>query len=324
MRAALLPAGADPFLNAYWLRHYRQWADEVDELRVIVCGQRDEEVREYTRECVAAVPHASVEFLDDRTDHGIVMGMLFRSTQADHVLFCEDDVFIRHAGVVDLRFRVIESGQYDVIGCPRGSASENLINAATAKYGEPEDMQTGESGLSLYPAPLFAPRELLARTDGNFSARWWPADVYLPELDVFTVEGDSADTFADTTWQLRAMGARILAEPAYRSASRGGEAPWFHVGSLSSGYGCAFMSPMPPHQLEAYYESIRPGGELYDWQKRAAWWTRVLDLWDGGIPEHHAKQKASLETFMDAVGMDRKTVNGWRQFFDGFITWPEM
>ena len=39
MRIGLLPAGSDPFLLAYWLRHYRTWADEIDELRVLVCGQ---------------------------------------------------------------------------------------------------------------------------------------------------------------------------------------------------------------------------------------------------------------------------------------------
>jgi len=29
LRIGLLPAGSDPFLLAYWLRHYRTWADEI-------------------------------------------------------------------------------------------------------------------------------------------------------------------------------------------------------------------------------------------------------------------------------------------------------
>ena len=37
-RAAVCVMGADPFLNAYWLRNFATWSDEVDELRVIACG----------------------------------------------------------------------------------------------------------------------------------------------------------------------------------------------------------------------------------------------------------------------------------------------
>src|SRR3954466_15278038 len=59
-RAALLPAGSDPFLNAYWLRHYKTWADSVDELHIAVCGPLPPEVMDYTRACAADAPNVIV------------------------------------------------------------------------------------------------------------------------------------------------------------------------------------------------------------------------------------------------------------------------
>jgi hypothetical protein len=53
LRIGLLPAGSDPFLLAYWLRHYRTWADEIDELRVLVCGQCEPEVQQYLADLAA-------------------------------------------------------------------------------------------------------------------------------------------------------------------------------------------------------------------------------------------------------------------------------
>lgn len=324
MRAALLPAGPDPFLIAYWLRHYRTWAAEVDELRLMVCGQRNQEVRDYIRACVAAVPHASVEFLDARTDHGKVMGMLFANCDADLVLFCEDDAFVRQPGAIDNRFKRIEAGLTDVVGCPRGNASMRLVAAAEAIWGKPPDTVTGETGLALFPAFVFARRSDLERTDGNFSARNWRAGIYLPQLNLYTEEDDSADTFTDTSWQLRALGLRIEAEPAYRSASKGGDAPWFHVGSLSAGYGNAFMVDMTPERRAAYWDQVRVPGEKWDWMKRASWWERVWECWDGGIPDHHREYGESLRDFELGVAMEPATVAYWRDYFDHSVTWPEL
>ena len=113
MRAALLPAGGDPFVNAYWLRHYAQlWADEVDELRIVVCGQNDPGVVRYMLDRVNEAPHARVEFFGGRTDHGAVMRYLVDQTSADHIVLLEDDAFVRHPGVVNERFDRI-------VGLPR-------------------------------------------------------------------------------------------------------------------------------------------------------------------------------------------------------------
>ncbi len=49
-RAALLPAGKDPFLLAYWLRNYKTWMRYVDEIYIVVCGEPDVEIEEFSSE----------------------------------------------------------------------------------------------------------------------------------------------------------------------------------------------------------------------------------------------------------------------------------
>src|SRR5450631_2819642 len=128
-RAALLPAGGDPYLLAYWLRHYRMWASEVDELRILVNGA-DPSVIDYIRSCVAEHPNASVEFLQGRNDHGDNLRRMADATTADYIVFLEDDAFVRHPGVISSRFEKIERGEVDVIGTARGNAGANLLARA--------------------------------------------------------------------------------------------------------------------------------------------------------------------------------------------------
>ena len=201
-RAALLPAGPDPFLNAYWLRHYRTWATEVDELLIQVCGQDDPEIIDYLQACVDAVPHARVWFTP-RTDHGTVIGQLLEHTDADLVMLCEDDAFVRRAGPVNFHFAQIEQGLTDVVGCPRGSASPELINLAQGKFGT-HQVSSGETGPALWPCFLFAKRSDLFRTDRNFGAAGWPGGTEIPGMGS-TVNEVAGDTFVWASFQLRLM-----------------------------------------------------------------------------------------------------------------------
>ena len=322
-RAALLPAGADPFLNAYWLRAYREvWADEVDELRVMVCGQRDPEVIEYLLDLAHALPHTTVGFLPDRTDHGRVMRLLLEQTDADHVVFLEDDAFVRQPGVIDERFRRIESGQTDIVGTARGSASMNLIERAAQLWGDGPVTPTGETGLALFPCFVFGRRGDLAACSA-FSATHWPAGTYLPPLDITTWDEEAADTFTYASWELRSRGLRIDSEAAYRSSHRGADAPWFHVGSLSAGYGNAFMANLTPESRAGIVADVSDPGQLGDWQKRMAWWIRVWEHWDGCLPEHHERYGRELQQFMEDVGAQPAQVQMIAHFFQPLITWTE-
>lgn len=354
-RAALLPAGGDPFVIAYWLRHYEQlWADEVDELHIRVCGQNEPAVRDYIREIVDAAPHAKVDFLRDRTDHGAVLQGMAEESDAELVLACEDDAFVRHRHVVEGRFWDIEDGIVDVIGTARGNADDPLIARAAELWGETPKTATGETGWSLYPCFLFGWRAQLLSTvpEGvmptKFSATRWSPGERVIGLD-YTVPPEwldrgagrhtdmSADTFTAASWQLRAKGLRIRSEAAYRSdsAHKGvgrrnvdggtntGDAPWFHVGSLSSGYGGTFLQDMSPEGYAALLRNLAQPGELYDWHKRFSWWTRVSECWDGGIPEFHDRYVSALHQFMRDCGADPAEVARWRREYDPLVTWAE-
>lgn len=332
-RAALLPAGGDPFLLTYWLRHYQQlWADEVDELRILVNGQNDPEVREYMRLASASVPHASIQFNVGRVDHGANLERMVAETDATHVLFCEDDAFVRHSGVIEARFHRIERGATDVIGTARGNATPNLLARAAEKFGPVPQTESGEQGLSLYPCFLFARKSDLPAN--GYSGRFFPPGTYIESLDYTTTGEEAADTFTASTWELRAAGLRIEPEAAYRSDSafsgtgagrvdggaNNGDAPWFHVGSMSTGFGCSFMVPHDTGYA-GLVAQVRPKGELRDWQKRMAWWTRVADATEGELPDYHRQYVESLNGFMADVEANPLEIHGWRTMYEPLVTW---
>lgn len=323
-RAALLPAGPDPFMIAYWLRHYsRVWAGEVDELVVYACGVTRDDVTAYLHTLADGAPHTRLYVDARRVDHGAVLGRLMDLTDASHVLLCEDDAFIRQAGVVDAMFGRLERGETDALGVPRGSASMSLIEAARDRWGEPVATSTGESGWSLYPCCFFGRRADLLATDRNYAARAFAPGETIPGLGIQSAGDTAADTFASTAWQLRAAGLRIAHEPGYRTdrAKMGewGAAPWFHVGSLSTGYGNTFLV-----DSDAYRAGLASvSGQTYDQAKRCAWWQRAWERWDGGIPEHHAEYGAALTQFMADAGISPGEVADWRSAFAHLITWDE-
>lgn len=315
-RAALLAAGADPFLNAYWLRHYRTWADEVDELHVAVCGPIPQEVVEYTQTCIENVPHARMRHLPQRTRHGQVLSLLLGETSADHVLLIEDDAFIRRPGIIDEAFGLIERGETDLIGCPRDSyASESLISAARERFGdEPR-------GLAFWPCFLFVARDRLEATDKVFDSTIWPSGSAF--LGTTLTEEAEADTFIWASYQLRDQGLLVSLRDGYRLGDPiPADAPWFHVGSLSSGHGWAWQGDLTPERYGAEVDtwSRLPAGEA---AKRMAWWQRAWDHWDGGIPAYHDAYQKGFRGFMADVGLRQSEVDASRASFDYLLTWAE-
>jgi hypothetical protein len=316
-RAVLLPAGADPFLNAYWLRHYRTWADEVDELHVAVCGPIPDDVLAYTKAMVADVPHATMTHFPRREAHGQVLTYLLGTTQADHVLLIEDDAFIRTPSAINDAFMALELHEHDLIGCPRdGYASANVIAAAHKEFG-PE-----VRGLAFWPCFLFTSREALEATDRLFDGKVWAAgDTVLGETLV--AEG-SADTFIWASYQLRAQGLDVSLRDGFRLGDPiPPDAPWFHVGSLSSGHGWSWLNPASTYEWrlsEIRHWALLPRGETV---KRMAWWQRVWDHWDGAIPDYHEAYGEGIRQFMADFSVSQGDVDFVRASFDYLVTWAE-
>lgn len=320
MRAALLPASADPFLNAYWLRHFTTWANQVDELKIAVCGELEPAVMRYTRGLVRAIPNATMYHLPLRTDHGTVIGYLLKRTKADHIMLCEDDAFVREPGRIDEAFRRIESGEVDLVGCPRGFASPE-VEIAAQRFGEPNRVEGGDDqGYAFWPCFLFVARANLLRTDGNFSVKSWRKGEYEPVLDHTFAEDAATDTLVWASYQLRALGLRIRLERNYRITGDTTNGPWFHVGSLSSGYGYSFLGP--PEQRQIVVDNANAIRD--DWAKRVAWWQRAWACWDGGIPAHHEAYGAALAELMAAIGVRQSQVDILRANYTHLVSWPEQ
>jgi hypothetical protein len=318
VRVALLPAGPDPFLLAYWFRNFaRVWASEVDELHVLVCGQSDPEAIAYI--AAFASPKVRVTFHERRMDHGQALGLLMDGTDAEYVVLLEDDAWVRRTGEIASRFDRLEQG-LDVIGGPRGSASMELIAAATERFGEHWIAETGEAGHALWPCFLFARREVLEATDRLYGARqWFPGEPVLGlNLTARSVLG--ADTFVSTTYQLRANGARIAVEGQYRTTNHGhmslwiAQAPWFHVGSLSSGYGGILADDSGGLSSNEY------DGD--DWARRISWWERFARTADG-LPTHLAHYRGEIAGYIARAGLNRSVIDGWTAAYQGWITWQE-
>lgn len=322
--------GPDPFLNAYWLRNYRTWADEVDELRILMCGQDDPSVIAYMQRLVESVPHAQLDYVPSRVVHGEAIGRLIDWASADYVMLCEDDAFVRRAGVVDKQFRRLESGEYDLVGCPRGNTNPKIVDAAVQKWGPWETTESGEVGHSLWPCFLFTRRAFLQATDGHYDSRnWAPGDV-IEGLGYTVDDYSSGDTFVSASYQLRAMGLRIKLESQFRIEEAKLEAwdhiPWFHVGSLSSGYGSHWLSGLSEAAYQDRVAVIRSPTEIADWYKRVSFWLRVwteaaIQGDDQHLPSLHAAYGDALRQFMVDIGIERDRLNRWHAGWDRLCTW---
>jgi hypothetical protein len=310
-RAALLPAGSDPFLLAYWLRNFATWSDQVDELHISVSGALDNEALSYINDIVAAAGGTMYHF-DYRTDHGTMIGFLLDQTKADIVMLCEDDGFVRRPEVIAECFGRAEEGA--IVATPRGSyADAEVTGAAGAAFG---------SAHSYWPCFVFVAREAMAATDRQFGGTLWrPGDEILGRrLRLQSV----ADTFVWASYQLRAMGLTEDLRDNHRLSGQNipDDAPWFHVGSLSSGHGYTFMGDTPE---EKYREEVRTFHRLPqgDAAQRMSWWQRVWQCADGAIPDYHRRYGEELERFRRDIEALPAQIARQQAFNDRLITWPE-
>lgn len=311
-RAALLPAGSDPFLTAYWLRNFATWAQYIDELHVAVSGALEPEPLAYIEAAIAAVPNATMYHIAHRTDHGTTLAWLIDKTEASHVIFCEDDAFVRRPDVIDGCFRVAEAG--GIVATPRaGWASAEVTDAAAAAFGEQ---------YAFWPCFVFVSRQALLQTDRQFGGTIWEAGDTL--LGRTLRERCVADTFVWGSYQLRSLGLVEELHDNYRMSGQHipDEAPWFHVGSLSGGHGWGFMGDLSPERYEVQIESFRRIA-MDDACRRVTWWQRAWECADGAIPEYHARYGLALATFRDVIGVSQSHVETCQRENDRLVTWAE-
>lgn len=317
-RAALLPAGGDPFLLGFWLRQYRTWASEVDELRIQVCGLEDPLVRGYIAEMCSEYPNVVVTFSGPRVDHGQVIARLLSETSADLVVLCEDDAYVRKPGVIAESFARIESDEVDIVASPRATGTPEVTMQAARTFGW-QVMDTTEAGPFMWPCFLFAKRSDLLRVDNYSVKHWKPGD---PVLGLgYTVQSENdADTFADASMQLMGLGLRVHWQPQYRSDERlmssWTDAPWFHVGSLSGS--TDYLLGRKDHVDRAAWVADVAGNP--DWAKRLSFWQRAVETAEG-LPDLASRYRSEIAAVIDEAQVPSWLISEWRRRFDPFVTW---
>lgn len=300
-RAVFLPFPGDPFLLNYWLNLFDNvWGSEVDILYIYMNSPIEMDVVEYCRKRAQASPH-NVVFMwhNEQKEHGWVLNEILEQCKETHILLCEDDGFIFRPGVVDRAFKMLESGNFDIVGSKRGSCSQEILDKAKQRFGLSYE-GLGDQGCNFWPCFFFTSRRLLLQTDRNFGARAWKRGELVQPLDYITdVEIVVGDTFVNTSLQLHAMVPedRILYLPQYHGhpddmmhyQQHTGifdcNAGWCHIGSLSTGVGGILMDdegrPLtrrlidPPNPDKGKFLN-RPTTdfEKREYERRVQWWLR--------------------------------------------------
>lgn len=301
-RAAILPYPGDPFLLNYWLKFFDEvWSEDIDRLYIVLNSPIEEPVRAFIRSLCDIRPKIRLfEFLS-QIDHGPAIDFGLEQVDEELVMLIEDDGFIFKKGIVDEAFGYLESGLYDIVGSKRGSCSFEILQKAKEVYNLDYEGE-GDQGCNFWPNFFFSSKELLLRTDRNFGARAWKKGEQIESLGLtVTEELANGDTFVNTSLQLRAMvpESRIKYLPQYHGHpddlehhQRGkylfdGQAPWTHVGSLSSGISGLLRDgndrPLAHRQFaEEKPFTILPNYantemEKQEMERRVQWWLTFIE-----------------------------------------------
>lgn len=272
MRAALLPTPGNEHVARYWLRNYEIWRDHVDEL--VVCLNGPNGVR-----AMYEAAGAKVISFPQRLGHDGAIDALLDATEAEHVVLCEDDAYVRRPFEVHRAFDAIEVGRLDIVGSPRHEdyASSPLQVWPNKMTQDKEELRRG-----FWPAFLFARRPDLIATDRVFGDQRWNIGEMVEGWREVTAE-DCAfvgiapdyihlDTLFGTSIQLRSWSPNVdlvhhvrLFDAAAAEQWIDADPPWFHVTGIST----LDQLDWPLGALPDY----GPGGGL--WTRRLAWWRRI-------------------------------------------------
>lgn len=295
--AAILPTPGDPFVARYWLRNYeRVWKGEVDRLVVLVNGRDPWEASRLFGEA-----GADVQTVDRRIGHGEALRIL-TDVDADVLMFCEDDAYVRDPMAVREALALAHEGI--ITASPRGGMHPILEQAARDKWGDVTGPD-GSTGHGMWPCFLFLRRDQIMATTRQFEARFWGPGSVIPGLG-YRVGSDALDTDTNTAvaFQLRDQFPIRLAgqwKEVHQKATMPADAPWFHAGGLST-----LDEPIP-----AGLSGTNAGR---DFAHRLWWWSWI------SLGDDH--RRAKVFDKMRAADLGRDFI-AWDEILPGAITWDD-
>ncbi|MCG2768915.1 MAG: hypothetical protein L6435_11125, partial [Anaerolineae bacterium] len=239
-------------LNTFFDLYERHWKDVVDQVYMYSMCDMDPNMLEYIEGRAHALGFKTFHH-NGQLAYNDAINTMLDACEEDYLVILEGDIFILQPDGLETCFRRIESGEVDCVGSSRGCGTAGITKAIVEKF----DLGTTASPEhqlsvcpSVWPSMFFIKTDLLKQTDRNFGPKTWRAGTHIPELDWTTVEAECGDAFVNTTFQIRALGAKFGYIHQYHAgpndigdhAGRGlflqkkeGHLPWVHFGSLSTG-----------------------------------------------------------------------------------------
>jgi hypothetical protein len=307
-KAALLPHPADPFLFHYWLKFFNTvWGHEVDHLYIHINSPMEKPVIDWMMGLVSDNPKITLQYLGYQIEHGQAIDEMLSRCTEDLVMLIEDDGFIFKSGVVSKYFGFIENNIADLVGSPRGSCSQEIWDAAARRWGL-DYSGYGDVGPNFWPNFFFIRSGHLKMTDRRFGARSWKQGDTIEALDyVVQDEVCPSDTFVNTSLQLRNMDLKIMTIPQYHASPDDlehhqraynlfdGQAPWVHIGSLSSGVHGVLIDDkgrkLARRSVDPEGPAVIPGvcttdAEKREWTRRVVMWTMFVNFYTESFPDN--------------------------------------
>lgn len=324
-RCVFLSAGGDVFITSFVLKLFRErFYDEVDKVYVNYnnhAGVPIEAVSEFVSRVVQD-PKVHLIYHPNGIGNGMPITEMTKIAKEDLVMLLEDDGWIWTPGKVNSCFQQIESDLCDAVGSPRFSCGVEIGEAAQKKYNL-DYSGYGNVGPWFWPNFFFVKREDLLKTDMNFGSKSFVAGEYCKELDHTFTEVNHADTFGWGAIQLRALGLRFHNVSQFHVSPTElqdkeeqlmnwyqGEIPfWYHVGSLSSGWGGYLNNSTPDVSTE---------GAKMEIESRVAGWQFALDQTEG-FSEFRKEYQQGIDNLIGKVELDPDRIKEKYNLFRSLI-----
>lgn len=319
-RAVLLPATGDPFTLLFCLKFWKErWEDEVDKIYVNLNSEYFP--KEVINELLARLsdePKIHIIYHPAPTrPHGQGIKELVQVCQEDYVMLLENDAYIYKNNVVDRWFKKVESGEYDVVGSPRGSCTKELYDWEVKTFNL-DVSGYGDVGPNYWPNFFIIKRENLLKTDLNFDSKEFPKG-----WERF-MEDNAGDTFVWMSIQLHRMGLKFFNIPQHKASptefedKENKQGNWYppfqpmdyiHAGSLSSGWG-GYMDDKPlPEMTEA---------NKLEFENRCAWWTIACQDIEG-FTKFHDDYLNGIARLIVRAGLNARNIDKKISLYKGIM-----
>lgn len=325
----------DPFILKHFLLNFDTvWADEVDKL--YICLNMDHRIPDEVKEYDIALleEHPKVEFLvvDEMLFQGAALRELLKMVKEDIIFSIEDDTIIIKEGQVDKCFRKIETGEADVVGSPRFSCSQEILDASAEKY-DLDYSGYGDKGPNVWPNFFFARKADLLETDQHYEPKGWEPGERIEELDITAKEIISADVFVWLCIQLRAAGLKFYDVPqghshpddivdmAMGTGLGDPNLPWIHIGSLTMTMEDFIIQSSDPR---THKNKPKNGMEKQEICRRFAWLRLFLEVTAGkmeGMDAVRASYEKRMGEFVTAFGLSVQLIDNYLKVYRRFVQW---